>query len=470
MAAQDRVLAGRNEYDQARDVRVGSALSDDSLSVTLASDQGAVPVSLVDLGQATMSASLPVAIARDQGSLSVAPLVDGISFDSFGRQRMSSPQGLFDAQFTNDLHPLLFEQVVSGTGAAIAHDATNRAGLITFASTPANGKAYFQSFESIRYQPGKSQQAFVTFNMRGGVVGATKFAGLGDGVNGVEFALIDTTPTVRILSDTENGDDPVPQSGWNLDKLNGAGASGIDLNLTMTQIFGLDLQALYVGRVRVGFDIDGVFIACHEFLHANRVPFPYIQTANLAVRCGMVATATVSTTMLYICCTVISEGGQEDTAGYRFTTFASLTAGSGARTHAISLRPKTTFNNIANRFRILIDSIEVSVRGSNPVKWELCIGQALTNPTYADVNATYSAMEASTAGTLSGDPAIVIDGGEVAVSTQSKAAMSTNIPARYPMTLNAAGAQRILGTYTVLLTGIGGTSAATVTVKWKEIR
>lgn len=42
--------------------------------------------------------------------------------------------------------------------------------------------------------------------------------------------------------------------------------------------------------------------------------------------------------------------------------------------------------------------------------WELVVGQAVTGASYAAVNSTYSAMEAS-AGTISGNPAIVLASG-----------------------------------------------------------
>ncbi len=54
---------------------------------------------------------------------------DGPNLDSFGRLRVSSPTSVFDSQLTYDLQPLLFEQVKAETGAAIAHDATNRCAL-----------------------------------------------------------------------------------------------------------------------------------------------------------------------------------------------------------------------------------------------------------------------------------------------------------------------------------------------------
>lgn len=395
---------------------------------------------------------------------------DSSNIDAFSRVRVSNPQTIFNAQLTYDLQPILFEQITNGAGATIVHDSTNRCALMTFSSTPTGGKSYMQTYEYYQYQPGKSQAIFITFNMIAGVSNVLKFAGYSDGVNGIEFQLSGTTKQFAVLSASTAGNETVTQSSWNLDKLDGTGASGITLDITKTQILVIDFQALYVGRVRIGFDINGTVVYAHEFLHANLIAYPYIQSANLPIRCGMTCTGTVSTTMNYICSSVISEGGQEDVQHYTFSTQKSVTAGSGTRTYMMSIRPKLTFNSITNRVGFHPISLDVLVTGNNPVYWELCIGQAITTPTYADVNATYSAFEVDSAGTLSGSPAIVLSSGYVPASATVKSTISTEVNLRYPISLNQAGAHRDNGTLTLLVTGIGGTSACRAALTFAEHR
>ena len=396
---------------------------------------------------------------------------DSANLDAFSRLRVSNPATLFDAQQTYNLNPLLFESITSGSGASVAHDATNGAALFTFSSTPTTGKAYQQSYEYIRYQPSKSQLAFVTFNFIESVTDVLKFAGYSDGSNGFEFQNDGTNNQFKIYSTSSNGDQTVTQSNWNLDKLDGTGSSGITLDITKTQILIIDFQALYAGRVRMGFDINGVIIYCHEFLHANIVSTPYIYTANLPVRCGMTCTATVSTTMRFICCAVVSEGGMDETIGYEFAQEGTATAASGARTHVLSIRPKLLFNGLTNRTKMAFIEVNALVTGNNPIYWELVLGQAISGTTtFNDVNSTYSGMEYNTAGTISGSPAIVVDSGYVAASNQSKGAEGRVLTSRYPITLDAAGAVRALGTISIIATGIGASSAMRVAGKFKEIR
>lgn len=396
---------------------------------------------------------------------------DTFSVDAFGRWRVSSPNAVFDAQLTYNLASLIYEQVTNGSGATIAHDATNRMALMTFSSTPTGGKAFMQSYECVRYQPGRSQQIYVTFVMGSGVANVVKFAGYSDGTNGIEFQLSGTTKQFVLYSATSNGNQTVAQSSWNLDKLDGTGVSGITLDTTKAQILVIDLQALYSGRVRIGFDIGGTVYYAHQFLAANLITSPYIQSANLPIRCGMTCTGTVSATMNFICSTVMSEGGNEDVPGRGFAQEGTVTASSGARTHILSVRPKATFNSIVNRIQFILENISVLVTGNNPVLWELCIGQGISGTTtFNDVNTTYSGFEYNTAGTISGSPALVIASGYCAATNAASVATNAAIVSKYPITLDAAGAVRALGTLSLIVTGIGNTSACRATLNWKEVR
>ena len=398
---------------------------------------------------------------------------DSANLDAFSRLRVSNPLILHNSQLTYDLAPLIYEQITNGTGATITYDSTNRYGLMTFSSTPTGGKAYMQSYEYLPYQPGRSQLAFVTFNMVAAVANTLKFAGYSDGVNGVEFQLNGTTKQFVLYSGTASGNLTVAQSSWNLDKLDGTGASGITLDITKVQILVIDIQALYAGRVRIGFDIGGQIIYAHQFLHANNIAPPYIQSANLPVRCGMTCTGTVSTTMYFLCSAVISEGGSEDinVYGYTFQQDSGPISVTTGGTHMISLRPRTTFNSITNRTRVAYIDVEIYNAGNQPVQWQLCIGQAISGTTtYNNVNSTYSSSEYNVLGTLSGSPTIIIDGGFITSSGGAKGVTNTAIISRYPITLDAAGLQRAMGTFTLKATSLSGTQTVYSSIKFREIR
>lgn len=397
------------------------------------------------------------------------PNNDGL--DAFQNSRIAPPSFVGDSQLTYDLQPILYEQITNGSGAVISHSTTERSAVLEFSSTAAGGEAFMQSYQHYRYQAGRGQEIFITFNFNEQVADVLKFAEYGDGTNGIAFQNNGTTNRFVVYCGTSADDEVANQDDWNLDKLDGTGKSGITLDITKTQIFVIDLQALYVGRVRCGFDIDGEIIWCHQFNHANILAFPYLQTANLPIRCGMTCTDTATTDMLFICSAVLSRGGQEEVGGYQFVQEGDVTAASGERTHLLSIQPKQTFNGIVNRAEIIVESVDILVTGSNAVYWELCLGDVLTGTTtFNDVNETYSGVQFNTAGTTSGAPSIVIASGYCAATNQAKTAATESILARYPITLDRAGDPRPLGRVTLLVTGIGGTSACRGAITWKELR
>jgi hypothetical protein len=79
-------------------------------------------------------------------------------------------------------------------------------------------------------------------------------------------------------------------------------------------------------------------------------------------------------------------------------------------------------------------------------------------------------MQFNTAGTTSGTPALVIDSWYIASTNGTKGTASMTVPFKYPITLDVAWAARVLGRLTILVTGIGGSSATRCSVNWKELR
>jgi hypothetical protein len=57
----------------------------------------------------------------------------------------------------------------------------------------------------------------------------------------------------------------VPQTNWNIDKLDGTGISGITLDISKAQILWMDIEWLGLGTVRIGFVINGnLFTVIHS--------------------------------------------------------------------------------------------------------------------------------------------------------------------------------------------------------------
>lgn len=383
--------------------------------------------------------------------------VQPISKDAFGLQEVASPQVDFDAQLTYDEQPLLYERVLnSGT---ITYDGTNA--LLNISNNSAVSTPFVQTYRYFPYQPGIGKKVFITFNFEGAVADNVKYAQFGDADNAVGLRLLaNGNLEAYITTETTQGNqvsDPI-----DLVEL------GIDVSAE--QICIIQYEALYVGSVQIGLQLGGSVVWLWVFDNANNTTRPYIRSANLPVRVGINSTGTTPASMVFNCCSVQNSGGQSAVTGFDFSTSTTVTAGNGTPTHAISLRPKAIFKTRTNRVDLTDFQLEVSVRGNNSVRFEVVLGQALTAPTYEDVNTDYSAFEVEKNGTLSGTPEIVVLSGSVLATNQVKTSAVKQVPNKYPISLDAGGLNRDLGTLTVILEGIGGNSECDVYINHREVR
>lgn len=249
---------------------------------------------------------------------------DSPSIDAFGRWRVSNPQTLFDSKNIFDdpdlassveNQPLFFDnQETSGSGTSTTYDNDTASQTISVANTTA-GVRVRQTKRRFNYQPGKSQLIFQTFVLGTSGTGIIRREGVFDEENGL--FLEDNEGTYRFVRRTFTSgsavDNAVAQTNWNIDPLDGTGPSGITLDFTKTQILATDFEWLGVGRVRMGFVIDGKFYYAHEFLNANSLAEVYMSTPNLPIRSEIRNDGTgAAASLIQICSSVISEGGSQD--------------------------------------------------------------------------------------------------------------------------------------------------------------
>ena len=76
-----------------------------------------------------------------------------------------------------------------------------------------------------------------------------------------------------------------PQSSWNIDKCDGTGASGFNLDLTRMQMFYADYTWYGAGAIRFGFkNSRGEVIYCHRIPNNNVNTEAYMRSGNLPAR------------------------------------------------------------------------------------------------------------------------------------------------------------------------------------------
>jgi hypothetical protein len=238
----------------------------------------------------------------------------GATSDAFGRLRVSEPYTLFDTQARYYDHGQ-FASNISGTGNVVY--VQNQSSYQLNVGSASGDSVIRETLKPFPYQPGKSQLTLNTFCMSTPKTNLRQRVGLFDSNDGVFFENDGTYNYFVIRSGSTGVEERVRQDAWNGDRLNGAGGannpSGYTLYPDRTQIVFADVEWLGVGSVRVGFIINGAYIICHQFNHANQTGNTkvYMTTATLPIRYEITNTGatTGTSTMTQICSSVISEGG-----------------------------------------------------------------------------------------------------------------------------------------------------------------
>ncbi|MHC4646754.1 MAG: hypothetical protein ACYTBJ_14745, partial [Planctomycetota bacterium] len=342
---------------------------------------------------------------------------DSASIDAFGRWRVSNPTTVFDSKNIFDdpdlasnveNQPLFWDnQELTGTGTGTTYNANQASQSLTVGATTA-GKRARQTKMRFNYQPGKSQLVLVTFNLEGAAANITKCVGLFDDNNGLFLELDGTTVNLvrRTFTSGSAVNNAVAQASWNLDTLDGNGASGITLDFTKTQILFIDYEWLGVGRVRMGFVIDGLVYYAHEFLNSNVLSLVYMSTPNLPIRGEIENDGTgAADSMTMICSSVMSEGGTQELGLIRYASTGGthVDANTENTIYAVlGIRLKSAY--IGETIKILSLALQVHT-ASHQCEWILKF-----NPTVAGTF-TYSDQTNSAAQIATGATANTVTGG-----------------------------------------------------------
>jgi hypothetical protein len=340
-----------------------------------------------------------------------------INSDAFGRTRVSNPLTLFDSSHRYRDNNL-WESLIVGTGSTVGFVTTQ--GLINIGiGTTAGCSVIRETTKTFSYQPGKSLLVLNTFVMNSPKENLRQRVGYFGADNGiyVEVAGIGSTSVGFVERSLSTGTETrVPQTEWNIDKLDGTGVSGITLDISKAQIFWMDIEWLGLGTVRVGFVIDGKFVHAHSFHHANLIQSTYMTTASLPIRYEISNTGitTSSSTLKQVCSSVISEGGYElrglqQAVQTPITAPVDLPTPAGTFYPVLSIRLKSSPNRLDAI--VILTALSIMGKGNGPqYNWQMRASATTTGGTWVDAGSD-SAVEYK------------IDGGTVGVTDILKEAL-----------------------------------------------
>ena len=396
------------------------------------------------------------------------------TFDAFYRQRMSTPETIFDSKQISNKQPQFFDdQQVSGSGTSSTYN-TNQASTTLAVSNLTAGKRVRQTFRRFNYQPGKSMLIEKTFKIDTKKTGIKIKDGYFDDNNGLYFYTHsdDYGFGVRTFTSGVAVDNLIPQSSWNIDKLDGTGInnpSGLNLTSFQKALFFVDFEWLGVGVIAFGFFLGRKPVYCASYDTGTTDALVTLSTPNLPCRTEIENDGTgaaASTTS--ICCTVVSEGGLKDT-GYPYAVTRGITPlvtlNDGDLYPLIAIRLKST--NLGSLIKIL--DLSISCTSTAVFEYQLLLNPTVTGTAFsfsAPADITNSSIEADVSRTsatkVSGGTLLYSKGGSQGSATPSTSAI---LNSDFALGSTIAGVSDIVVLVIRRLTGTTETFYATLNIK-----
>lgn len=389
--------------------------------------------------------------------------------DAFGRLRVATPLTLFDSQQRYTRRDDLFATAIVGTGSDVVYN-INQSLSELVVGTASGCKVTRESLRVFAYQPGKSLQILTTFVMDQGQNNLSQRVGYFNDQNGLYFANINGVNCFvkRSYINGSMQETIVEQSDWNIDSIDGTTASGFNLDSTKAQIFFIDLEWLGVGVVRMGFVIDGNYILCHAFTHANEIDTTYMTTACLPIRYQIENTGTTvaSSTLKMICATVISEGGYQlrgrQRAVGRPVTAPMNLATAGTFYPIVSIKLK---NASLDAIAVIKNISMLGIANNGKMQYQLVANATVSGGTWVEVANEHVAYNI-TANTMSGGHTVLT--GYVGINNQSGQTIDLNA-GDFDYQLERNGLSNTAITYTLAVAAAADNDDAIGAIDWEEI-
>lgn len=389
--------------------------------------------------------------------------------DAFGRLRTAAPLTLFDSSHRYKDNGLWATS--TATGGTSTFDAN--AGLVNLSVTTSSGSEVIrETTKCFSYQPGKSLLVMSTFVLSPAKTNLRQRIGYYGAANGMYLELDNTTLSFVERSSSTGSlvETRVSQSTWNIDPLNGTGPSNLTLDPTKAQILWMDIEWLGLGTVRMGFVINGKFIHCHSFHHANIITSTYITTASLPLRYEITNTAATASasTLKQVCSTILSEGGYElrglqQAIGTTITSPHVLTT-AGTYYPVISLRLKSAALDAI----VILTALSILAATANAnYSWRVVASATTTGGTWTSAG-TDSSVEYNLTGTATTGGRILAQG-YFSSTNQSTASVDILKEALFKFQLERNGLTTTPYELSLVIAASSSTSNVHASMDWEEI-
>ena len=413
------------------------------------------------------------------GSVSLAGTITAslgdVSTNSHDRLRVTDYETVWfnTFQFSKEIDQW-DEAAVSG-GTASWNSANSGVDLTT--NTTSTSSIIRQTQRVALYTPGRPAQLNQQILFAVPKTNLTQRVGLFDANNGFYFETVGTSTLNCVIRSNTSGsvvNTVVARANWNGDKLDGAGKSGLTLDLTKQQLLHFDYEWYGVGSVQFGFIMSDQIVNFHTFYAANLINSVWCATPFLPIRLELFNTGSTTASTLRQGSNSILVDGLPGTTDGTSNSFYSPIGGSTVAQNVfipvLGIRLKSTTLNAVCRPTAMEAGGYLTTGGgdtgstSGAIAYQVIKNPTLTGASWIDHPNTSSFMQTDTASTAYTGGTIVASG--FMLSGSQRIGFSDDIHFQ----LGRTSMGTVSDTFVITIAGVGGARTAYASLQWTEAR
>lgn len=371
---------------------------------------------------------------------------------AFGELSTNVVNPILQLSFTYGISNQIVKTIVTGSGTVTTAD-----GMVNVSSGSASSSSgAMTSLKTIKYRPGQGMVIRFSCIFTAGVAGNIQLAGgydidngIGFGFNGTSFGVFKRSAGVTIW---------IPQTLWNVDKFDGTGPSGANINFGSGFGNVFEIQYQYLGFGALKFKVEdpatGKFKIVHIIRYANTSMVPSFINSSFPL--CIESTNTTNTTNISVKTASIFAGveGNIIYTGPQFTNvWNNVPVANNSETFIAAYYVNPLFNGLPTKF--MVYALQLSFATGTADKGQILrlrkgTVSNFTSPVWTDIATGESVVQILTGGSWNAGEGTILFQGNVA---------GTGIPTNFDIEPSPTSLYGVSGdTLIITLQGLGAGS------------
>lgn len=331
--------------------------------------------------------------------------------DMTNRVRIAGPNKVLETTWQYDLQPRSWSNRLTGSGTISAPGQTDPA-YVKLSTTSASGdKVELRTKRFLIYQPFRTHVLSIAVILGAAKTNQVKRFGQYTAFNGWFFEqTIDGFYVGYRNNSFESGggtiETKIERAHWNVDRLDGAGPSGLNIADNLGNDLTFIISYVWHGTqgIKYGIQYFDKTYYVHEVIWSASALKPFARSALLPISYEIENTGSVATaTTMYVGPTSFNIEGGEERSGLRFSAGNGVTGVSATSTtvpaYIFGVRPKLTYNSVNNRGSITPLTYQIFTDAD--IYYEIFLQAIPTNGTWTSQGPTSITETSSNFTTLS---------------------------------------------------------------------